>query len=164
MSYYNEDGTLMRNDGKFRCQACLDCKPLSELSPKDARYCTFCQPIIEYEYSLLITGSHSKRYNPVPPGANSTPIEAPLVYQPTGEEKTKMSTLNEKPVTVDNFRARGRPTTYKKRQLPEQLIKQLHSKDGMGSKAISTHLKTRKGIIVSYKTIQRILSGERIAQ
>ncbi len=160
MSYYDDNGTLMRDDGRFLCQACLECKPLSELSQKDARYCTFCQPIIEYEYSLLSTGSHSKRYKPMPLKPKSIPIEAPPIYKSTGEEKTKKSTLEEKPVTVDNFRPRGRPKHYKKRELPEELIKQLNSQ-GMGSKAIATRVRAQYGIKVSYKTIQRILSGER---
>ena len=48
----------------------------------------------------------------------------------------------------------------KHRRLPEDLIKQLSRKD-MGSKAIAAKLKRDKGIKVSYKTIQRVLSGER---
>jgi hypothetical protein len=48
----------------------------------------------------------------------------------------------------------------KHRQLPEDLIRQLAS-EGMGSKVIAARLKAEHGIIVSYKTIQRILSGER---
>ena len=71
-----------------------------------------------------------------------------------------MSTLNPPNLTVDNFRPTGRPKTYKKRLLPDDKIRQLH-KDGMGAKAIATKLKREKGIIVSYKTIQRVLSGER---
>ena len=161
MSYYNQDGTLMGEDGTFICQACLIDKSLSELSSKDARYCTFCQPVIEYEYSLLSDRSHSKRYQPVPPVANSTLLKAPPVYMDTGEEKTKMSTLKENTPTVDNFRPRGRPKTYKKQELPIELIKQLHSEEGMGSKAIASTLKKR-AIIVSYKTIQRLLAGQRV--
>ena len=160
MSYYDDNGTLMRDDGKFRCQACLECKHLSELSLKDARYCDFCQPIIEYEYSLLSTGSHSKRYKPMPLKSKSTSTEVPPIYKPTGEEKMKMSTPDEKPVTVDNFKPRGRPKHYKKRELPIDLIKQLYTQD-IGSKAIATRLKVGHGTKVSYKTIQRILSGER---
>ena len=71
-----------------------------------------------------------------------------------------MSTLNSPSPTVDNLRPRGRPKTYKKRWLPNDKIKQLH-KDGVGAKAITTQLKREKGIDISYKTIQRVLSGER---
>ena len=73
--------------------------------------------------------------------------------------ETKMSISNEPSVTMDIFRPRGRPKHYEKRELPEELIRQLYS-EGMGSRAIASTLKKR-AIIVSYKTIQRILSGER---
>ena len=71
-----------------------------------------------------------------------------------------MSTLNSPSVTVDNFRPRGRPKTYKKDILPDNKIKYLHE-EGMGAKAIATWLKREEGIDVSYKTVQRVLSGER---
>ncbi len=74
--------------------------------------------------------------------------------------ETKKSISNEPSVTMDFFRPRGRPKHYEKRELPEELIRQLSS-EGMGSRAIASTLKKR-AIIVSYKTIQRILSGERI--
>ena len=147
MSYYNDNGTLMRDDGRFRCQACLDCKPLSELSPKDARYCVDCQPDIESEYSI----SSRNTYKPKPPA------NIPHPYKPMC---TKMSTLNESPVTVDNFRPRGRPKHYKKRELPVELIRRLYG-EGMESRAIASRLKAEQGIKISYKTIQRVLSEER---
>lgn len=73
--------------------------------------------------------------------------------------ETKKSISNEPSVTMDIFRPRGRPKHYEKRELPEELIRQLSS-EGMGSRAIASTLKKRD-IIVSYKTIQRVLSGER---
>jgi len=84
------------------------------------------------------------------------------MQSPMKEQETKMSTLNSTSPEVDNFRPRGRPKTYEKRALPDGIIKQLHD-DGMGAKAIATNLKTEEGIDVSYKTIQRVLSGERTA-
>ena len=75
-------------------------------------------------------------------------------------KKSKMSTLIETPVTVDNFRPPDRPKTYKKQELPEPLIKEMKIA-GMGAKAIATRLKVEQDINVSYKTIQRMLSGER---
>jgi hypothetical protein len=134
-------------------------KPTAELSPRDIRYCTFCQQIIEYEYSLQSDRSHLKKYKPVAE-MNSEAIESPSIEMYTGNEKTKKSTSSENTVTVDIFRPRGRPKAYRKRELPEQLIKQLHD-EGLGAKAIATQLRTDGGIIVSYKTIQRILCGER---
>lgn len=71
-----------------------------------------------------------------------------------------MSTLNSPTLEVDKFRPTGRPKTDKKLSLPDDKIKQLY-KDGMGARAIATKLKKEEGIDVSYKTIQRVLSGER---
>ena len=58
-------------------------------------------------------------------------------------------------VTVRTLRKRG----PKPKALPEELIIQWAG-EGMGSKAIAARLKG-EGIEVSYKTIQRVISGER---
>ena len=79
---------------------------------------------------------------------------------PTGLPTAKKSTLKEDSITVDIFRPRGRPINYEKRELPNKRIKELHNQ-GMGSKAIATKLKNDHGIEVSYKTIQRVLAGQR---
>jgi len=120
------------------------------MSPKDIRYCISCQQIIEEEYALIAdhTGRKS-RYKPVA-----------YIEKDTTKEKTKKSTLNPNSVKVDKFNPRGRPKMYKKRSLPKDKIKHLHQQ-GMGAKAIAGQLKRELEIIVSYKTIQRILSGER---
>ena len=69
----------------FFCLGCLVGKPLSKRSEKDARYCIDCQPIIEYEYSLLSDRGHSKRYKPVKPEMNFEAVESPFVEMGTGE-------------------------------------------------------------------------------
>ncbi|MFC2047440.1 hypothetical protein ACFLTK_04125, partial [Chloroflexota bacterium] len=139
----------IREDKRFQyfCQACLVGKAKGEMSKRDIRYCQKYQSIIEYEYSLLSDKGHSKRYKPVKPETNSGAAEVPSVDIDIGEHKTKMSTLNEKTATVDKFKPRGRPNTYKKRELPEGLIKQLHHK-GMGAKQIATKLRKEQGIDV----------------
>jgi len=109
-----------------------------------------CQPLIEEDYE-----QRKEAYIPV---TDAIPVSDIVPY--TEKAKTKLSTLNSPSLTVDNFRPRGRPTTYKKRPLPDEKIKQLH-KEGMGTKAIATRLKKEQGIPISYKTIQRVLSGQR---
>jgi len=49
----------------------------------------------------------------------------------------------------------------KHKALPEDLITRWAQEESMGSKAIAARLKTELGITISYKTIQRLLSGER---
>ena len=60
---------------------------------------------------------------------------------------------------ADAIRTRGKRGP-KHRRLPADLIRQLAA-EGMGSKAIAARLKAEPGVKVSYKTIQRIISGER---
>jgi len=114
--------------------------------------------LVEREYAQL-----RQRYTPIPynhHNLSEEPLFSADKETPTGEQKTKMSTLNSPSVTVDNFRPRGRPRTYNKLSLPDDKIKQMYE-GGRGAKAIATKLKTEEGIDVSYKTIQRVLSGQR---
>ena len=60
-----------------------------------------------------------------------------------------------RPVTTRPVTKRG----PKHRDLPGDLIKEL-ANEGMGSKAIATRLRG-EGVKVSYRTIQRLLSGKR---
>jgi len=76
-----------------------------------------------------------------------------------------MSTLENPKNEVDIIRPSVATRTLgkrgpKHRQLPEDLIRQLADKD-MGAKAIASKLKRELGVDVSYRTIQRLLSGER---
>jgi len=80
-----------------------------------------------------------------------------------------LSTLDGEKSGVDKILpAEGEPRIfihYKKRgrkpkELPEALIRQL-AEEGLGSKAIASRLVSELGIEVSYKTIQRLLSGKR---
>ena len=145
----------------YFCEGCLIGKTEEEMSKRDIRYCVECQPFIEAEYK--IRGEKHGRYIPIPaemPQDISTPQNDAPMRKVAEKEKEKMSTLNPPSLTVDKFRPRGRPKAYNKRLLPDEKIKQLH-KGGMGPKAIATLLKREQGIDVSYKTIQRVLSGER---
>jgi hypothetical protein len=71
-----------------------------------------------------------------------------------------MSTLKEEKFTADIIRPRTGKRGPKKKELPDDEIKQLHE-DGMGARAIATRPKREQGIKVSYRTIQRLLSDER---
>ncbi len=150
----------MARDKQFAyfCRGCLEGKTKEQISRRDTRYCVTCQPLVEREYTQL-----RQRYIPIPYN-HQNPLEDALYNAdneiPAGEQNTKMSMLNSETASLDNFKPRGRPKTYKKRQLPEREIKKLYD-GGMGAWAIATKLKKEEGIEVSYKTIQRVLSGER---
>ncbi len=144
------------------CLGCLVGKKQSEMSQKDARYCLECQPIIQYEYSLLVDKGSWKRYKPVNPEEKLTAYEPLDLAEDTHKGKTKMLTLNENTAIVNNFIPRGRQKTYRKQELPVGFIKQLF-REGNGLKAIASRLKREKDIKVSHMTIGRVLSGERTA-
>ena len=137
------------------------------MSKRDARYCVECQTLIEEDYQL-----RGEKYIPI----HYAEVESLIEHQRSDgnlaidnaqrleiysdKQKAKLSILNSPSPNMDNFRPRGKPTTYKNRPLPEDKIKQLH-KRGVGARAIATRLKKEQGIVVSYKTIQRILLGKR---
>ena len=143
------------NAGGFFCRVCLVGKPASEISP-DPRYCSGCYDFLLKEAAML---PRTKRKRPewIP-----SPKETAQVSQ---DMRTIMSTLESKKSEVDIIhpmaasRATGKRGP-KQRQLPVGLIMQLNIED-LGAKAIASWLKRERGIEVSYKTIQRILSGER---
>jgi len=78
---------------------------------------------------------------------------------PLENEKTEVDIIQPttSPRTVMRTNTKKGP---KRKQLPQVLILQWAS-DGMGSKAIASRLKVEHGIYISYKTIQRVLSGGR---
>ncbi len=148
----------------YFCEACLTGKKKSQMSKVDMRCCSQCQPFIEadsklrrgkYSPTAELTDAHHK-----PSDVNLSSNSVPSMERYSEKGKTKMSTLNPPSVKVDNFRPRGRPKTYRKLQLPDDKIKQLYQ-EGLGAKAIASQLERERGIDVSYKTIQRVLSGER---
>lgn len=143
------------NAGDFFCEGCLVGKPTGEVSP-DPRYCQGC-----YEFLLKEAEMDGGRRS-----GDWKPEKAPKqTVQVPEDVRGIMSTLESKKFEVaiinppDPTRAvvkRG----PKHKPLPQELITQWATED-MGSKAIATKLKAEYDITVSYKTIQRILSGER---
>lgn len=142
------------------CLACLVGKKQSEMSQKDARYCLECQPVIEYEYSLLADKSHVRRYKPVKPEANFKAIESPSVDMGTGKDKEVLLHTNlEKPHEYQNptqtpvINLGGRP----RKDIPIDLIHKL-SKQGLSIRQIVRELQEYS---LSLMSISRVLSGQR---
>ena len=153
------DMAIVKADGFF-CQTCLVGKPHSEQSP-DPRYCQGCYDFLLKEAEML---PRNKRPAWIPK-RKTAPKKQYQVSQVGGRN---MSTLESKKVEVDIIppsvsSVKASKRGPKHRRLPEALIKQLAGK-GMGSKAIATRLSSEHGITVSYKTIQRLLAGEREQQ
>jgi len=149
--------TAIINSGGFLCQACLVGKSQTDIS-SDKRYCQGCYDFLVDEAEMLPT---KKRPAWIPKhNAIQSQKVAPKSIPHPPLQVLNMSTLNDETPKVDKIIPRGRPGSYKKFPLPNDIIRQLN-RDGIGSKAIATHLKGELGIDVSYKTIQRVLSGER---
>ena len=142
------------------CQACLVGK--NKVS-KDIRYCESCYSILLKEAEL----DTRRRAADWRPKGSATKQEAASIEtaQVSQDVRIIMSTLNGKISEVDIIQPSVAKVTPQKRgpkhkPLPQEMIVQWKA-DGLGSKAIATRLKTEHGIDVSYKTIQRVLLGER---
>lgn len=148
----------LEQSGSFFCQTCLEYQPTSEQSP-DIRYCKGGCDFLLKEAAIIREHGVTKR-------ANWMPIKTLQKGKKVVEDiSVQMSTLEDENITVDISSPTVASGATKKRrrkykQLPEGFIKQLAT-EGLGSKAITTRLRKERGVTVSYKTIQRVLSGER---
>jgi len=147
--------------GGVFCHACLNDKPATEASP-DPRYCQGCYDFLKKEAGLL----DGRKPTWVPKDSQSiprTPLEPsrkPL--QPaSGVGHNNIGTQIGSGImsTVESKKDDGK-RGRKHKALPHELIKGW-ADEGMGSRVIALKLNNELGINVSYKTVQRVLSGER---
>jgi len=159
----NSRKNLEKRSGSFFCHACVVDKPVSEQSP-DSRYCQGCYDFLLKEAEILSPGKHPKWVPRAQSKKDSTGKNSgQKVIQVSQDVVLNMSTLNGKKSEVDIIQPPVAKVTRGKRgpkhkALPQELIVQWAGA-GMGSKAITSKLKSELGIKVSYKTIQRLLSG-----
>lgn len=151
--------TVIISQGGFFCQGCLIGKPMDDQSP-DPRYCVECYEFLCKE-AELVHPSRKPSWVPKQPKIAGKKVCRVVPYG-----AGIMSTLESKKITVDIIQPSGGKGTHKKRgpkhrELPEDLIRELADGD-LGAKAIAAALKRKQGIIVSYKTIQRVLAGRRV--
>lgn len=151
------DNELIAAGAHFWCNACLIARPLDDQSP-DKRYCFGCYNFLLKEAEMLSPKQGRPQW--LPQAGELTKKTADV----SGHTPLIMSTLESKEIKVDIIQSSvsARPIVKrgpKHRDLPEGLIRQL-ANEGMGAKAIATRL-TGEGVTVSYKTIQRLLSGQR---
>ena len=135
----------------FWCYTHLQDLPLSEQS-SDPRYCRRCHVILTGEYREMVS-ARGKRTLWWAPAMGKTSKLPPQVRE---QGALIMSTLNDKITGVDKINQAPRDGRGRKlRSLPIERIEQL-AFDGLGTKAITTRLKS-EGISVSYKTVARRL-------
>ncbi len=152
----------IEKDNKYPCfcLGCLGGKKQSQMSQKDARYCLECQPIIEYEYSLLADKGSWKRYKPTNPTRNLGAFEPLDLGEDTHKDKEVLLHTNlEKPHEYQNpsqtptINLGGRP----RKDIPIDLIHKL-SKQGLSIRQIVRELQEYS---LSPMSISRVLSGQR---
>jgi hypothetical protein len=151
--------------GGFFCHACLAGHQKARRSP-DPRYCQGCYDFLVKEAEILPKTRRPKWIPKAPQKASAPRKPHKKQYQIPQHGGRIVSTLESKKFTVDIIHPATRKVTGRKRgpkhrELPEDLIRQLAA-EGMGSKAISAWLRAEHGLTVSYRTIQRILSGQRV--
>ena len=135
------------------CKACLSGKDETEMSPKDFRYCLFCQGVIQGEYQRVADAKGkplSYFYKP----------EVPLnVVPPTGLGGKNMLPSETAEIPRYHNSTDSPRRGPKQKPLPEERIRGLSSA-GLGVKAIAHELKV-EGILISAQTISRLLRGKR---
>lgn len=148
------DMAIVRGGGCF-CRACLTGKPAAERSPVDWRYCRGCQELIEAEYQARVEGTDRPLralYRPSPEPPNGCD---PLCGTCTEIGNCESGQNYGCQIGADN----GNRGPYQKKPLPEQQIHELAGQ-GLGAKAIAGRL-ALEGTTVSYRTVHRIMRGER---
>ena len=151
------DNKLIAAGTHFWCETCLVARPLDDQSP-DGRYCQGCYDFLLKEAEMLTGHIKKPTWIPCKNGQQNQPHVSPYgggIMSTLGEGKIEVDII--KPSVKHKILAKRGP---KHKELPIELIKQWAG-EGMGSKAIASKLNNELDIEVSYKTIQRILAGER---
>jgi len=151
------DNELIAAGTHFWCEVCLVAQPLDDQSP-DKRYCLGCYDFLNKEAEMLRESGSRSRPGWLPTASPDTKRGVRKCGDTQSPIQQNLSTLKDEKSTVDIIRPRIGKRGPRKMELPEEKIKRLYN-DAMGAKAIATHLKREHGIHVSYKTIQRLLSG-----
>lgn len=155
------DNELIAAGTHFWCEACIVARPLDDQSP-DPRYCLACFSILTEEARMLKEAGTWKRPDWIPKPKTSpekvgdAPTPTPRIMSTVTDKKIKVDIIQ--PLVAKVTRGKRGP---KPKVLPNELIKQWAG-EGMGSRAIATRLDAERDVKVSYKTIQRVLSGERM--
>jgi hypothetical protein len=148
--------------GGFWCHTCLVSHPATEQSP-DPRYCQGCYEFLLKEAEVLSESGSTRRpgWIPKPQKAqeNQCPIPSPGA--------SIMATVESPKIKVAIITPRDATRTIIKRgpkhraDLPVEFILKWAG-EGMGSKKITAKLKAEYDITVGFRTIARILSGQRL--
>ena len=152
------DKELIKAGSHFYCLGHLCARPLEERST-DPLYCRSCCDFMLQEVEL--EGGHHRKAGWMPKidGAG-VKASAPIPLDGGGIMSTLKPPKNEVDIIAPREKLKKRRGP-KHKNLPVETIKRWAKAKGMGSKAIAARLSKEHGIEVSYKTVQRILTGQR---
>jgi len=158
------DGILIAAGTHFFCGGHLSAVPIEDSSP-DPRYCRSCYIFLLIEARALPPKARKPDWIPIKEKAVAK-REAKNSADLTGVHAGINATVKSKNATVALILpAVGKVTREKRgpkhRDLPEDLIRQWAGQD-MGSKAITSRLKTELGIVIGFRTVAKIIKGERL--
>lgn len=144
----------------FFCEACLIDKPATEVSP-DPRYCQGCCDFLVKEAMSLPDHKRSKwvpklgKENQYRIPDYGDVIMSTVLIDSSASDASGIINPQGKKFLLGKRGPKHKP-------FPEDLIRQLATEKGMDSKRISARLFNDHGIEISYRTILRILSGQRV--
>ena len=158
MNYFNvKNDSKVVEAGDFFCESCLIGKPQDDQS-QDLRYCQGCFDFLLQEADMLPATKRPKWIPKIRRG-KTIPV--------AGHHVVNMSTVNDKNSTVDIFHPLTPKVTLRKKRgprqqdLPVDLITQWAG-DGIGYKRIAARLGDEHNITISYRTVARVVKGERL--
>jgi hypothetical protein len=140
------DNELIAVGSHFWCEGHMTARPIDDQSP-DPRYCLVCYDFLLQEAKIVI--GHKKAA--WAPRKNATQ----RIRADANQE------IDTSPMSSPRGGIMSHKRGPKHRVLPEDLIKKLAAAN-MGSRPIAAHLESECGLKISYKTVQRILSGQRV--
>jgi hypothetical protein len=179
------DKALIKAGTHFYCQGHLVARPKEEQSD-DPRYCWSCCEFLSQEaesqniraaWVPKLTGGKGNE-KPTPdrsqlahPTAHTPSVKGDIIPDHISTPPTGQRPIMSTPKTPKTKGDKTTPLAMVKRRrgpkykvLPVEKIKRLAKEEGMGSKRIAAQLEKEHGITISYKTIQRILNGQRMLE
>lgn len=154
------DNEFIASGTHFWCETCMMARPVDDRSP-DPRYCQNCFDFLLKEAEMLSPKQGHPDWIPQPQKAREDlpPLRPypPLIMATVKGKESEVAII----ATEVNIKPLIKRGPKRRADLPVEQIIQWGG-EGMGSKKITTKLKAEYNIKVGFRTIARILSGQRL--
>jgi len=157
----NRDNELIASGTHFWCHGHLAAQPVDDIS-LDNRYCQSCYDFLLREWEIIKGWGNQRKPYWLPVKSKSSHLKSERVSK---DVYLNMATVNDKKSEVaiihsPTFEVANNRRGPKHRDLPLDIIEKWQG-EGLGSKRIASRLKEEYGVEVGFRTIARILSGQR---